>query len=113
MKLSFLAFDLSQFPMGSERGLVGTGLAINSRSGDYHSGRKAVPYPLGRRRPLGRPTADNVIVEFQRIIDLWAIGRNIAAENETRLQKQARPVLRFWIKATPIWRGRDERCDRI
>ena len=52
MELSSLAFDLSQFSTASRGGLVGAGLEINARSVEDHSGWKAVPYPLGRRRPL-------------------------------------------------------------
>ena len=104
MELSSLAFDLSQFSTASGGGLVSAGLEINARSVEDHSGWKAVPYPLGRRRPLvsDRCQRDCGVSTNQRSMGDWT---KHPAENETRLQKQARPVLRLSIKATRIRRG--------
>jgi hypothetical protein len=75
MKLSSPTFDLSQFSTASGGGLVG-----------------AV-----------RPLSTRLWVSTnQRSMRDWT---KHPAENETRLQKQARPVLRLSIKATRIRRG--------
>ena len=78
MNLSSLAFDLSQFSTASGGGLVGAGLVSD------------------------RCQRDCGVSTNQRSMGDWT---KHPAENETRLQKQARPVLRLSIKATRIRRG--------
>jgi len=106
MKLSSLAFDLSQFlrPLGEVWSVLGAGLKSTFGQWTIIGDGRPCYTPLGRRRPLvsDRCQRDCGVSTNQRSMGDWT---KHPAENETRLLKQARPVLRLSIKATRIRRG--------